>query len=208
VVIVPFVKILTVFEEGKMIPPKNRNNKFKAGILPVLSLFLLALSSCADISKEVGSGSKSDVEVREGITGTEQNPAVLDPFTKYEMVMTGGECRYLVMKIPSRWYWKAFITAADRDETQKGHLEAEIAQGNPAWAPLPGTLFKKDFNLNRGEGDQAVLAAGNSGPDRLALLKLCQDGAPLIVTLQSEISATGALLAPDVNGLATPTPEP
>jgi hypothetical protein len=42
----------------------------------------------------------------------------------------------------------------------------------------------------------------------LALLKLCQDGAPLIVTLQSEISATGALLAPDVNGLATPTPEP
>lgn len=184
------------------------NKTLRAGVLVALGLFLLVLASCSDISKELGSGQKSDGDLREGISGTQQNPGVLDPFAKYEMVMAGGECRFLVMKIPARWYWKAFITAADRDETQKGHLTAEIAQVNPPWAPLPGTLFKKDFNLNRGEGDQAVLSAGNAGPDRLALLKLCQDGASLKVTLQSEISATGALLGPDVNGLATQTPEP
>jgi hypothetical protein len=187
---------------------RNENQKIRAGVLALSGFLLLGLSSCSDVSKELVSDTKTDKDLREGITGTQQDPGVLDPFSKYEMVMAGGECRFLVMKIPSRWYWKAFITAADRDETQKGHLTAEI-QNNPPWAPLPGTLMKKDFDLKGAEGDQAVLAAGNPGSDRLALLKLCQDGAPLIVTLQSEISATGALLAPDVNGLAVqPSPKP
>ena len=185
-----------------------RNQKIRAGVLALSGLLLLALTSCSDVSKELVSDTKTDKDLREGITGSQQNPAVLDPFTKYEIVMAGDECRFLVMKIPSRWYWKAFITAADRDETRKGHLTAEI-QNNPPWALLPGTLLKKDFDLKGAEGDQAVLAAGNPGPDRLAHLKLCQDGAPLVITLQSEISATGALLAPDVNGLAVqPSPKP
>lgn len=191
-----------------MIRQKIENQTVRVGLLAVLGLFLLLQASCSEVSKELGSSTASATETRVGITGTEQNPAVLDPFTKYEMVMAGGECRFLVMKIPSRWYWKAFLTAANRDETQKGHLTAEIAQPNPPWVALPGTLLKRNFDLNRAEGDQAVLSAGNPGPGRLALLKLCQDGAPLIVTLQSEISATGALLAPDANNaLVTQTPE-
>jgi hypothetical protein len=125
------------------------------------------------------------------------------------MVLAGGECRFLILKVPSQWYWKVFLTAADRSDAQKGHLTAEIAQVNPPWAPLSGTLFKRQFDLNRAEGDQAVLGVGNPGPDRFALLKLCQNGAPLIVTLQSEISATDALLAPQgMSAPSTPAPEP
>ncbi len=174
-----------------------------------LVFFLFLANSCSEISKELGTASKSETEQREGITGTPQNPGVLDPFTKYDMVLAGGECRFLILKVPSQWYWKAFLTAADRTETQKGHLTAEIAQINPPWAPLSGTLFKRDFDLGRAEGDQAVLGVGNSGPDRFALLKLCQNGAPLIVSLQSEISATSALLAPaGMSAPSTPAPEP
>lgn len=187
---------------------KNENKRFRIGILAILGSFLLALASCSEIDKSLGTGAKTDAELREGIRGTQQNPAALDPFVKYEIVMAGGECRFLSIKIPSRWYWKAYITVANRDPAQNGHLFAEIGQTDPAWAQLPGTFLKKSFDLGRGEGDQAVLAAGNTGPDRVAVMKLCQDGAPLYVTLRSEISATGALLGPDVNGLATMTPEP
>jgi hypothetical protein len=178
-------------------------------VLAGLVFFLLLANSCTEISKELGTASKSDTEQREGITGTQQNPGVLDPFTKYDMVLAGGECRFLILNVPSQWYWKVFLTAADRTEAQKGHLTAEIAQANPSWAPLSGTLFKRDFDLDRAEGDQAVLGVGNTGPDRFALLKLCQNGAPLIVTLQSEISATSALLAPaGMSAPSTPAPEP
>jgi hypothetical protein len=187
---------------------KNENQVLRFGVLAILGLLLITLASCSEIEKSLGAGAKNDVELREGISGTQQNPASLDPFVKYEIVMAGGECRFLSIKVPSRWYWKAYITVADRNETQNGHLSAEIGEIEPAWAQLPGTFLKKNFDLNRGEGDQAVLAVGNTGPDRVAVMKLCQDGPPLFVTLRSEISATGALLAPDVNGLATPTPGP
>ncbi len=172
-------------------------------------LILPFLTSCSELSKELGGGPSSAMDQKQGITGTFQNPAVMDPFKKYDLVMAGDECRFLIMKVPSQWYWKFFLTAANRNENQKGHLSAEIAKVEPPWASLPGTLLKKDFDLNHGEGDQTVLAVGNTGPDRFALLKLCQNGAPLVVTLQSEVSATGALLSPQTEGVAlTPTPDP
>ncbi|HEY5039679.1 MAG TPA: hypothetical protein VIJ93_11455, partial [bacterium] len=113
-----------------------------------------------------------------------------------EIVMAANECRFFQMKVPERWYWKLTLTVVNREEHGQGRLVAEIIQPNLPWAPLPNTTFSKTFRLNR-EGVQAVLGVGNSGTDREALLRFCQEGSPLRITLQSQVSSTSQLMGPD-----------
>lgn len=160
------------------------------------SVVLLILPSCFGLDHDMGLVEVPDLQQRDGITGTEANPTPLDPFKRYDLVMAADECRFFTMKVPSNWYWKIYLTAADREENRRGSLIAEIASGNPPWSPLPGTAFKKNFDLGGREGLQAVLAVGNTQADRIATFRLCQTGAPLHITLQSEVSATHALLGP------------
>lgn len=150
------------------------------------------------MAKDMGLQQSTDLEQRMGITGTAENPAVIDPFDRYDLVMAANECRYFEIKVPEKWFWKLFLTAANRDDARHGQLTAQIAPSTPQWDPVQGTSFAKNFDLGR-EGLQAVLAVGNSGPTRYALLRLCQQGAPLHITLQSQISATSDLMGPDDN---------
>jgi hypothetical protein len=161
----------------------------------LLSVVALGLSSCEGLARDIGMSQPTDLEQRTGLTGTQENPTPLDPFKRYELVMAAGECRYFTMQVPSKWYWKIYLTAANREDNRRGTLTAEILQANPPWSPLAATNFSKSFDLGR-EGLQAILAVGNRAPDRLAMFKLCQDGAPLHVTIQSEVSATNVLMGP------------
>jgi hypothetical protein len=141
--------------------------------------------------------------MRAGVTGTESNPTPLDPFKTYDLVMTGEECRFFTMVVPSKWYWKVYLTVANRDDTRRGKLTAVIQQTNPPWGVLPNIGLSKEFDLAR-EGLQAVLGVGNSGDDRTALFQLCQEGAPVHITIASQISATRALMGP--GDIQTPGP--
>jgi hypothetical protein len=165
------------------------------------------LCSCAEIARDMGFVHDSDLQMRSGISGTETNPTPLDPFQTYSLVMAADECRFFTLKVPSGWYWKLFLTVANRDETRRGQLTAEIPQVDPAWAPLPASSFKTSFDLGR-EGSQAVLGIGNPGPSRTALFRLCQNGAPLRITIESQISATNALMGPDLQGKDFEIPGP
>jgi hypothetical protein len=128
--------------------------------------------------------------------GTEAHPAVLDPFQKYELVMAANECRFFVVKVPANWYWKVYVTAASRREKVEGRLSASINQQDPPWASLPGTTFDKAMVLHS-DGDQALLAVGNTAQTRYATLRLCQEGAPVYVNIESQTSTTTNLLGPD-----------
>jgi hypothetical protein len=162
----------------------------------------LGLSSCGGLTRDIGLDNPTDLQQREGPTGTLDNPTPLDPFQRYDLVMAANECRYFTMKVPTKWYWKVFLTVANRSDTRRGKLTAAIAPVKPDWSPLPATSFNKSFDLGR-EGVQVVLAVGNDGPDRQALLQLCQDGAPLHITLQSEVSGTQVLIGPNDSGAVT-----
>jgi hypothetical protein len=162
----------------------------------------LGLSSCAEVAKDMGLDQPTDVEQRSGLTGTSDNPATLDPFQQYDLVMAANETRFFQLKVPSGWFWKVYLTAANRDDTRHGHLWAQIAPSTPQWQPLIGAYFAKSFDLGR-EGEQTQLAVGNDGPARYAVLVLRQQGAPLHITLQSQVSATKELMGPD--DFAAPT---
>lgn len=168
----------------------------------MLLLLAVTLGSCSSIARDVGLEEGTDLEQRSGVGGTADNPFPLNPFKRYYLVMSGGECRFFTMEVPSAWFWKITLTAANREQDRRGSLRAEIAQSNPPWTPLPASSMSKNFDLAR-EGVGAVLAVGNTGPTRLALLRLCQDGAPIHVTLQSQIFSTGALLGPMNNQAVT-----
>ena len=174
---------------------------WRLGVLAVL--LSLGLTSCFGLDRDMGLAQVPDLQQKEGITGTQDNPTPLDPFKRYDLVMASNECRFFTMKVPSNWYWKIYLTAANREENRRGSLSAEIAPANPPWVPLPATSFSKHFDLSGREGLQAILAVGNSQADRLAFFKLCQDGAPLHITIQSEVSATKALLGPDQSQAVT-----
>ncbi len=177
-------------------------------LILVLALSL-GLVSCFGLDRDMGLANVPDLQQRSGITGTQNNPAPLDPFKRYDLVMAADECRFFSMKVPSKWYWKIFLTVANREDTRRGALTAAIASAAPPWSPLPATSFDKNFDLGGREGDQVVLAVGNSQDDRLAFLQLCQTGAPLHITIQSEVSATNALMGPNDNSqavTATATP--
>ena len=168
-------------------------NRFALFVL--LSVVALSLVSCAEVAKDMGLDQVSDIEQRAGLDGTKDNPGVLDPFKTYNLVMAANECRYFSMKIPENWYWKLYFTAANPDATQAGHVEAEIESASPAWVALPDADLKKSFSLMH-EGSQAVLGVGNNEATRVALLRLCQDGAPLHITLKSQVSSNSELLGP------------
>jgi len=168
----------------------------------ILSVALFGLSSCAEVAKDMGFDVPSDIEQRTGPAGTQNDPAVLDPFQKYNFVMAANECRFFMMKVPEKWYWKVFLTADNRDPRRKGHLSAEIISTNPPWAPLPDSVLNKNFDLDR-EGVQAVLGIGNNYPKRIAVLKLCQDGAPVHITIASQVSTTTGLIGPKKDEVTT-----
>jgi hypothetical protein len=163
--------------------------------LSITVMGLLLLSSCAEIGRDMGLEDVPDIQLRAGITGTQNNPVVLDPFKKYNLVMAANECRFFTMKVPEHWYWKIYLTVANRKVGQTGHLEAEIAQTDPPWGTLPAVNIKKTFDLDQG-GVQAVLGVGNEHATRLALLKLCQDGVPLKIAIESQVSSTTGLIGP------------
>jgi hypothetical protein len=83
----------------------------------------------------MGIDGATDVELRSGLTGTQANPASLDPFKRYDLVMAANETRFFSMKVPSGWYWKVYVTAASRKENDEGRLSAVIAQTDPPWSP-------------------------------------------------------------------------
>jgi len=122
----------------------------------------------------------------------------LDPFKKYDLLMAANESRYFVMMVPANWYWKVYVTAASRRENAEGRLSADISQATPPWASLPGTTFSKTMILHH-DGDQALLAVGNTVQTRSALLRLTQEGAPVNVTIESQVSSTTNLLGPDTD---------
>ncbi len=161
----------------------------------ILSLFALSLSSCAELNKDTGLQKVPDEQLRSGPTGTLLNPAPLDPFKKYNLIMAGDECRYFVMKVPSQWYWKVFLTAVNREDGQEGKLTAGIAQGGIPWVKLPDADFSKVFLL-RHEGVQGVLGIANDAQGRQAILELCQEGVPLKVTIESQIFSITGILGP------------
>jgi hypothetical protein len=165
-----------------------------------LSVAMAFSLSCAEMARDMGIDDVTDVQLRSGLTGKENSPATLDPFKKYDLVMAANECRYFMMKVPSNWYWKVYVTAASRKENAEGRLSADISQQNPAWDSLDGTTFSKKMIL-RNDGDQALLAVGNTAPTRYAVLRLCQEGAPVYVTIESQVSTTTDLWGPD-NGNA------
>jgi hypothetical protein len=161
-------------------------------------LFLLSLGmvSCATVQPAGDAAQAAALAEREGITGTLEKPATLNPFKRYEMVLAGGEIRYFQMSIPQGWYWKLFVTAVNRSQDTQGQLDAGIIPSVPAWETVSLCDTQKEFNL-KGEGDQDVLGAANSGPTRMALVELRQKGASIRVTLQSEISpVNGELMKP------------
>ncbi len=161
----------------------------------ITALGLLLLPSYAEMGRDMGLVNQPDIQQRTGLTGTQDNPAPLDPFKKYSLVMAANECRFFTMKVPEHWYWKIYLTVANRKAGQRGHLEAEIAQANPPWGALAATSFKKDFDMEQG-GIQGALGVGNDHATRMALLKLCQDGVPLRITIESQVSSTTGLIGP------------
>jgi len=154
------------------------------------------LASCAEVAKEMGLENPTDLEMRSGPMGTPAEPVTLDAFKKYPLVLAGEDCRYLILKVPSQWYWKVFLTVDNRDFDRNGRLTADFARPQPPWGKLPNVDMAKIFILHR-EGVQGVVGVGNKDEPRYALLRLCQEGAPLKVTLQSEVSSIGGLLGPD-----------
>lgn len=167
-------------------------------------LFAVVLPSCSGIARDMGIEETSDLEQREGTTGgSMDNPQPLDPFKRYDIVLSANECRVYSLKIPSKWSWKVSLTVANRTDGRRGRLTADILPKEPSWGELAGCYSSKSFDLGR-EGSQVLLGIGNPGEDRVAFLKLCQDGAPLKVTMTSQISASKALLGP--NGSVTPIP--
>jgi len=110
--------------------------------------------------------------------------------------MASRECRYFQVQIQSHWYWKVMLTAATRGEGRSAGLEAELATQGEGWKPVVPYESHKNFLLNA-DSSQGVIALANDGPERTLVLKLCQEGAPVKVILDSQVSAFGnALLAP------------
>jgi hypothetical protein len=184
----------------------NKKPFFLIGVYLCLSVVLLFSVSCAEMARDMGIDGATDVQLRSGLTGTQNNPASLDPFKRYDLVMTANESRFFTMKVPSGWYWKVYVTAASRKENAEGRLAADISQPDPPWSPLEGTSFDKTMVL-KNDGDQALLAVGNTVQTRYAVLRLSQEGAPVYVTIESQVSTTTNLLGPnpsnsDLKGLS------
>jgi hypothetical protein len=190
---------IKIIKEMQMKKLKQTNSFLVSWCLRVgLLCLLLFTGSCAAL-QDIGLTHAPDIDQRTGLTGTLQHPGVLDPFQKYQLVMAANECRYFKVKIPKRWSWKAFLTVVNRDVKERGRLTAEIGPNQPPWSPVSGTVFGKFFDLGH-ESVQAVLGVGNLLPDRVALLKLCQEGPPLRITIESQVSSGAKLMGPSQSG--------
>jgi hypothetical protein len=177
---------------------KNKRILFLISVYLCLSVVILFSGSCAEMARDMGIDGATDVQLRSGLTGTLNSPASLDPFKRYDLVMAANETRFFTMKVPAGWYWKVYVTAASRKENDEGRLSAIIAQTDPPWVPLEGTSFDKTMTL-KNDGDQALLAVGNAVDTRYAVLRLSQEGAPVYVTIESQVSTTANLLGPNPN---------
>ena len=177
-------------------PMELRGIGGKTCFFVLLSAAVLFLSSCAEVAKDMGFDQPSDIEQRTGPAGTENNPVVLDPFRKYNFVMAANECRFFMIKVPEKWYWKAFLTAVSPESSRRGKLSAEIVPTDPPWTSLADCVMGKNFQLDR-EGVQAVLGVFNRYPKRPAVLRLCQEGAPVHVTINSQVSIVTETLKPN-----------
>jgi hypothetical protein len=162
----------------------------------ILLFLSLGLTSCRTLGTDLGFVHLTDIQQREGPTGTLAQPAPLDPFKSYDLVMAANECRYFQMNLPQGWYWKLFVTAVNRSKDTSGVLKAGLLPSTPAWAAVPLCLSQKEFDLKT-EGEEEVLGVANQGPTRPAVLELCQEGSPIRVTLKSEVSPiNGELMNP------------
>ena len=170
----------------------------------LILLLSMGLSSCSTLGTDLGFVHLSDIQQRSGITGTLEEPGTLDPFQRYDLVMAADECRYLQMNLPEKWYWKIFITGANREESDKSKLTARLLPTDPDWQALPLSTTQKEFDLKR-EGIEGVLGVANTGPTRMAVLELCQEGSPVRVTIQSEVSPMNEQLMQPL-GLAPENP--
>jgi hypothetical protein len=183
-------------------------NELIKKIIRIISLSLCASGvifgsvSCFGLDKDMGLTETPDIQAREGAGGTLENPAPLDPFQRYDLVLAANECRVFSMKVPAKWSWSISLTVANREEARRGKLTADIQGQEPNWLPLPGCYMSKTFDLSR-EGSEVRMGVGNPGDTKTINFQLCQTGAPLHVTLISQISATKALVVPG----ATPLPE-
>jgi len=165
------------------------------------------LWGCASAMKGVGLARKPDVERREGPGGPPGRPEILNPFTTYRMVLAGDECRFFQMRVPSKWYWKLYVTAANEDQGLESKLTAAFETSDEGWKPLVPLETHKEFSVSDASS-QAALGVANDGDDRMLTLKLCQNGSPVIVTLESQVSVYGhALLQPPLNKTLPPRPE-
>jgi hypothetical protein len=144
----------------------------------------------------MGIDDSPEVELRAGPTGTQTNPSPLDPFKRYDLIMAANECRFFSMKVPEKWFWKVYLTGASRKEGTQARVTGEIGSSEAPFSTVPQTTFEKTMILTR-EGDQVVLGVGNKGPARVALLRVCQEGAPVHVTIESQVSSTSDLLGPE-----------
>jgi hypothetical protein len=164
------------------------------------SVVIFGCVSCFGLDKDMGLTETPDLELREGPRGTLDDPAPLDPFKRYDLVLAANETRVFSLKVPSKWFWKISLTVSNREVAQRGKLSADILPKDGGWVTIPGTYLEKDFDLSQ-EGLGVMLGVGNPGGTKNALLQLTQQGAPLRVTITSEISATKALVVPN----ATPS---
>ena len=162
----------------------------------ILLMLSLGLTSCRTLGTDLGLVHLTDLQQREGPTGTLAQPAALDPFKSYDLVMAANECRYFQMNLPQGWYWKLFVTAVNRSKDTSGVLKAGVLPSTPAWEAVPLCVSQKEFDLKT-EGEEEVLGVSNKGPARPAVLELCQEGSPIRVTLKSEVSpVSGELMSP------------
>ncbi len=168
----------------------------RAGLLPCAVRGALCLSSCAELSRDMGLVEPTDLEQREGPGGTTDNPTVLDPFKKCTLVMAGGECRFFQLKLPQQWYWKLSLTVVNRQEGKRGKLTAQILPIKPPWDALRDLKSGKAFELGR-ESIAGTIGVGTGGPSRVAFLPFWREGPPLRWTLESQISPALGILNPD-----------
>jgi hypothetical protein len=157
--------------------------------------------------KGVGLVKKPDIERREGSGGSPSRPETLNPFSTYRLVLAGDECRFFQMRVPSKWYWKLYVTAANEDQGMESKLTATFQTSEDGWKPLVPLETHKEISV-ADSSSQAALGVANEGDDRMLTLRLCQNGTPVIVTLESQVSAYGhALLNPPLNKTLPLRPE-
>jgi len=183
----------------------NRRKCGCAGTFLLLALWVLP--GCG-VFRAMGIASTTDIGKRRGPGGTPEAPFELNPLRSKILVLAAHECRDFQVRLPKDWYWKVTLTASTRGDNSSASLSAELRDEGGGYAPVPPFEKTKSFRLSA-DSRQGVIALANQGPDRPLVLRLCQDGAPVKVVMESQVSAFGnALMAPPVKSVATPPDAP